>query len=168
VAQDYAKARDWYEKAAAKDNAGAMVQLGLFYAHGQGGAQDYAKAREWFEKAAPKDNAMGMAYLGILYENGQGVPQDYIKAREWYEKAAAKDSTDAMFNLGVLYQNGKGVTQDYVKARGISMIARLPKLPMLIAKTSRAFLEKYRACSMGRSWQNCLSVGVKHGRGAEI
>ena len=52
-----------------------------------------------------------------------------------------------------------------VRAVRISMIARLPKLPMLIAKTSRVFLEKYRACSTGRSWQNCLSVGVKHGRG---
>ena len=60
VAQDYAKAREWYEKAAAKDNASAMINLGLLYANGQGVAQDYAKAREWYEKAAAKDNASAM------------------------------------------------------------------------------------------------------------
>ena len=54
VAQDYAKAREWYEKAADKDDAYAMRNLGLLYANGQGVAQDYAKAREWYEKAADK------------------------------------------------------------------------------------------------------------------
>ena len=36
VAQDYAKAREWYEKAAAKDNAYAMRNLGLLYENGRG------------------------------------------------------------------------------------------------------------------------------------
>ena len=49
VAQDYAKAREWYEKAAAGDNVRAMNNLGLLYDNGQGVAQDYAKAREWYE-----------------------------------------------------------------------------------------------------------------------
>ena len=31
VPQDYAKAREWYEKAAAKDNAQAMKNLGWLY-----------------------------------------------------------------------------------------------------------------------------------------
>jgi hypothetical protein len=38
------------------------------------------------------------------------------------------------------------------------MIARLPKLPMLIAKTSRVFLEKYPAYSSEQLWQN-FAVG---------
>jgi TPR repeat protein len=33
--QNYAKAREWYEKAAAKGNANAMVLLGALYANGQ-------------------------------------------------------------------------------------------------------------------------------------
>ena len=103
MAQDYAKAREWYEKAAAKGNAGAMINLGLLYDNGHGVAQDYAKAREWYEKAAAKGNADAMANLGLLYENGQGVAQDYAKAREWYEKAAAKGNASAMTNLGLLY-----------------------------------------------------------------
>ncbi len=117
VAQNYAKAREWYEKAAAKGDAIAMSNLGGLYADGFGVAQDYAKAREWYEKAADKGNAIAMSNLGLLYESGQGVAQDYTKAREWYEKAADKGDAIAMSNLGGLYADGRGVAQDYAKAR---------------------------------------------------
>jgi len=117
VPQDYAKAREWFEKAAAKSEAIAMVSLGILYENGYGVAQDYAKAREWYEKAADKGNADAMNNLGTFYKNGDGVAQDYAKAREWYEKAADKGTADAMNNLGTLYQNGDGVAQDYAKAR---------------------------------------------------
>src|SRR4029077_7557720 len=56
VAQDYGKAREWYEKAAAKDDELAMYSLGVLYGNGYGVAQDYGKAREWFENAAAKDD----------------------------------------------------------------------------------------------------------------
>jgi TPR repeat protein len=58
VAQDYAKAREWYEKAADKGEAYAMTNLGRLYSNGHGVAQDYARTREWFEKAADKGDAM--------------------------------------------------------------------------------------------------------------
>ena len=117
IAQDYVKAREWYEKAVAKNNTSAMVDLGLLYENGQGVARDYIRAREWFEKAAEKGEGMAMFNLGLLYENGQGVTQDYIRAREWYEKAAEKGEEMAMFNLGLLYENNQGVAQDYAQAR---------------------------------------------------
>ena len=66
VPEDYVKAREWYEKAADKGDAGAMINLGSLYQNGQGVA------------------------LGSLYQSGQGVAQDYVKAREWFEKAADK------------------------------------------------------------------------------
>jgi TPR repeat protein len=138
VPQDYAKARKWCEKAAAKGHDDAMVSLGLLYEGGQGVPQDHAKAREWFEKAAAKDNAFAMNIIGTFYELGRGVPQDYAKAHELYEKAAVQGaclsaefpslrgtaadacrppSEDAMNNLGVLYVNGRGVPEDHAKAR---------------------------------------------------
>jgi TPR repeat protein/energy-coupling factor transporter ATP-binding protein EcfA2 len=117
VTQNYARAREWYAMAAAKDNTSAMRNLGLLYDYGRGVTQDYTKAREWYEKAADKGNADAMSNLGALYFNGQGVAQDYAKAREWYEKGAYKDNTGAMISLGLLYENGQGVTQDYAKAR---------------------------------------------------
>src|SRR5712664_4001235 len=93
VAQDYAKALEWYEKAADKGNADAMNNIGTLYYNRRGVEQDYAKAREWYEKAAAKDNVVAMYNLGRIYENGQGVAQDYAKARELYEKAADKGKT---------------------------------------------------------------------------
>ena len=57
TSQDYAKAREWYEKAAAAGNVDAMISLGLLYNSGQGVAQDYAKARELYQKAADRGNA---------------------------------------------------------------------------------------------------------------
>jgi tetratricopeptide (TPR) repeat protein len=101
VTQDYGKAREWYEKAAAKGDGTAMYNLGVLYDNGHGVARDYGKAREWFEKAAAKDNPDAMFNVGVLYEYGLGVAQDYGKAREWFEKAAAKGNATAMWNLGL-------------------------------------------------------------------
>ena len=70
--QDYAKAREWYEKAADKGDADAMSNLGLLYGNGQGVAQDYAKAREWYEKAADKGDASAMFSLGLLSPGRSG------------------------------------------------------------------------------------------------
>jgi TPR repeat protein len=91
VAQDYAKAREWFEKGADKGDVSSMSNLGSLYANGQGVAQDYTKARELFQKAADEGDAMGMTNLGLLYENGQGVAQDDAKARELYMKAGKQN-----------------------------------------------------------------------------
>jgi TPR repeat protein len=106
-----------FEKAAAKDNADAMNNLGALFANGQGVPQDYAKAREWYEKAANKDHTGAMISLGVLYIEGNGVPQDYAKVRAWFEKAADKGDAGGMYGLGALYADGQGVPQDYAKAR---------------------------------------------------
>jgi TPR repeat protein len=66
VAQDSAKAREWYEKAADKGSVEAMFTLGLHYDYGYGVAQDYAKAHEWYEKAADKGDASAKARLQQL------------------------------------------------------------------------------------------------------
>ena len=116
VAQDYAKAREWFEKAADKGDATAMANLGLLYDNGQGVTQDYAKAREWFEKAAAKGDARAMASLGLLLRNGHGVAQDYAKAREWYEKAAAKGDAEAKADLERLTISEAAATGHYAEA----------------------------------------------------
>jgi len=99
VTQDYAKARELYEKAADKGDAVAMTNLGTLYANGDGVTQDYAKARELYEKAADKGDAVAMFNLGALYANGDGVTQDDAKAREWFKKAADKGDASAKANL---------------------------------------------------------------------
>jgi hypothetical protein len=153
--QDYAKAREWFEKAAAKDNADAMFHLATFYEQGYGVPQDYVTAREWYERAAAKDDAEAMYNVGVFHENGFGVPEDYVKAREWYEQAAAKDYSDAMVGLGGIYgSGGYGLPQDYTKAHewyekaaakdnARAKIA-LEQLPIREAKTAGRYDEALR------------------------
>jgi TPR repeat protein len=90
VAQDYVKARDWYEKAAANGYANAMSSLGWLYQNGQGVAQDYAKARELYEKAADQGNARAMAYLEKLPIKVAAGAGRYAEALQRQEALAAK------------------------------------------------------------------------------
>jgi TPR repeat protein len=83
VSQDYATAKQWYEKAAAQGLAVAQFNLGLLYAYGQVVSQDYTKARQWWEKAAAQGETQAQGNLGTLYANGLGVPQDDVRAYMW-------------------------------------------------------------------------------------
>jgi len=76
VAQDYGKAREWYEKAADKGDVGVT--------------QDYAKARDWYEKAAAKDNASAMAALERLPIREAAGAGRYTEALQLQEAVAAK------------------------------------------------------------------------------
>ena len=90
VAQDYAKARGWLEKAAAKDNADAMTNLGTLYYDGKGVAQDYAKAREWYENAAAKGGESAKRSLERLLIREAFTTGRYAEALQPQEALAAK------------------------------------------------------------------------------
>ena len=114
--QDYEKAMEWYQKAAAQGNANAQNNIGYMYLHGFGVKQDYAQAMEWYQKAAAQGLDSAQTNIGYMYRHGLGVKQDYAKAKEWYEKAAAQGEAEAQNNLAHMYYYGHGVRQDYAKA----------------------------------------------------
>ena len=116
VEQDYARAMEWYLRAAEAGDKYATRNVGLLYKNGYGVKQDYDKAMEWYLKAADLGSAAAMNNIGIMYKKGEGVKQDYGKAMEWYLKAADLGSAAAMNNIGVMYGKGEGVKQDYGKA----------------------------------------------------
>ena len=67
VRQDYAKAKEWYEKAALQGNEEAQFSLGVLYEEGAGVRQNKATAKEWFGKACDNGNQKGCdAYAGRL------------------------------------------------------------------------------------------------------
>jgi TPR repeat protein len=66
VLQDYKKARQWWEQAAAQGVSQAQYNLGQLHANGRGVPQDYATARGWYEKAAAQGNAWAQAQLALL------------------------------------------------------------------------------------------------------
>jgi len=88
VPQNYAKAIEWYRKAADQDFAKAQANLGVMYGKGQGVPRDYGIAISWFRKAAEQGNSLAQHNLGLMYGKGQGVPQDYVEAYAWESLAA--------------------------------------------------------------------------------
>jgi hypothetical protein len=89
VPQDYAKALQWYRKAAEQGDAGAQYILGL-YEIGEGVPLDYAEVVKWSRKAAEQGVAEAQYNLGVDYKFGQGVPQDYAQAHMWFNLAASR------------------------------------------------------------------------------
>ena len=118
VAQDYAKAREWWEKAAAQGDVNAQFSLGLMYEYGQGVEQSDFKARDWWKKAAAQGDAEAQNKLGVMYYYARSAVRDWEKACEWWEKAAAQGFAEAQSNLGMMYYHGRGVAQSDAKARG--------------------------------------------------
>ena len=64
--QDYHKAREWYEKAAAQGDDLAQTYLGLMYEQGLGVRKNLATAKEWFGKACDNGNQTGCDYYARL------------------------------------------------------------------------------------------------------
>ncbi len=54
VPQDYAKALQWWHKAAEQGDAKAQHNLGLMYDYGLGVPQDYVQAHMWYNLAASR------------------------------------------------------------------------------------------------------------------
>jgi TPR repeat protein len=66
VAQDFAQAIIWYEKAAAQGDPDAQCILGEMYADGQGVTQDDVQAYKWFSLAGSCGIEEAMAALEEL------------------------------------------------------------------------------------------------------
>ena len=113
--KDYAKAFEWFTKAADKGNTAAMIYWGDIYRYGWFGvAEDRAKGREWYLKAADKGNVKALSYIAHSYLG----EKNYVKAREWFIKAADRGYVKSMKELGNMYKEGRdGIEKDIYKAR---------------------------------------------------
>ena len=113
---DHAKSLDFYERAAAKDDALTLGSLGRIYQFGYLEQEpDHAKSLDFYERAAAKDDAyawswgkfpelrehedalwrLGEVYvrLGEVYEHGQlGQERDHPKSLDFYERAEREDA----------------------------------------------------------------------------
>ena len=114
--KQFAKALEFFLKAAAANFALAQVNLGSLYFNGQGTPKDYGEAAKWDRLAADQGLAPAQANLGAMYLRGQGVAQDYAEAAKLLRAAALQGFAPAQNNLAALYASGKGVEQDFVEA----------------------------------------------------
>ena len=99
---DFARAAEWYRRAADQGLPSAQFNVGYGYAHGIGIAKDEAEAVRWFERAAAAGHGMAQQSLGLAYLTGQGVTKDETRALMWLELAAESGQKDSAAALGDL------------------------------------------------------------------
>lgn len=125
VAEDMAKAAEWYEKAAGQGLAPAQYRLGSFYEKGIGVSRDIAAAKRWYERAAGHGNASAMHNLAVLHAMGADGATDNDAAARWFQRAAEFGVRDSQFNLGILAAKGVGMPQNLEEAyKWFTLVAR--------------------------------------------
>ena len=111
--EEYEKAVEYYQKAAAAGDIDGWCLLGILYCD----LKDYPKALDALQKAAnSEDNTTkgrAAALLGTLYDRGWGVNKDKEQALRWFETALSAGEEDAYWWLGEIFKYDK---HDYPKA----------------------------------------------------
>jgi len=98
-----AEALKWFEDAAAKGSAPAMIEVGLLYSNRRQSGDD-RKALEYFLEAASVGDRVGKYLAGECYYFGKGAQADITKAVEFLQEAAALGEPRAMDLLGTHYR----------------------------------------------------------------
>ncbi len=85
VAQDFAKAADWYGKAAEQGHADAQNNLARLYENGLGLEQDLVRAHMWYNLAATQGNLAGLENMGGVTEkmSDADIGEALSRARQW-------------------------------------------------------------------------------------
>jgi hypothetical protein len=98
----YKEAFDLFVDSAEKENADAMVNLGVMAMQGKGCDRDIASATQWFEKAAEQGSMHAMMSLAQIKEKGLDGTPDAENALVWYKAAADNGHVDAQLKAGML------------------------------------------------------------------
>jgi uncharacterized protein len=100
----YEKALGWYQKAAEKNHAEALYNLGVLHYLGLGTSQDAKLARSILLKSANQGYPRAQTLLGILLWKGEGGATEISSATSWLEKGSSSESTLANLALGALLE----------------------------------------------------------------
>lgn len=117
--RDLSKAKDYFEKAAALDNADALYGLGKLYLNRDFAGADTQKAVNYFTAAAEKGHSYAQYALGKLFLTDKIDTintQSAYYALYWLEKAVRQDNTDAQCLLGKVLLRGEVTNQDTERA----------------------------------------------------
>jgi uncharacterized protein len=184
VAQDDARAVEWFRKSADQGNAQAQNSLGVMYGLGRGVTRDREEAVRWYRKAAKQGSADGIYNVAISYYNGEGTEANMNDAAAWMMLASRKgdaQATEALkhisqelsnrmdlskFRLAQLYEKGDEIPQDLPAAAGLYKELAEEKQFVWFVSESRYKLCQMYAAGQGfpqdyaeaRSW--CKKSGV--------
>ncbi len=123
TSKDYAKAVQWYRRAAALGDSSGMFKVGVISLKGLlGQPRNIGEAVNWLNRSLQSggENPHAMHELGLLYESGNTNPEvrnkvvaDDAYALELFQKASAMGHKFSQFRLGQAYEYGQmGLTID--------------------------------------------------------
>lgn len=160
--EDYAQAKEYFEKAVEEGVTKAYCDLGNLYYNGNGIEKDYKRAFELYQKGAKAGDPNSLHNLGMCYFWGQGTETDLQKAAFYNEKAAKAGVVKSMFDMGLNYERGYGVSQNIEKALFWFEKAAEEDFPM-------AFVELGNLYSVGEMVEKDLEKSFNYyKRGAEL
>jgi len=130
IEQDYAKAMEYYERAAESSelkDSWALNNLGYCHFYGRTGKVDYKKAYSCFAHSAMCGNANAMYKLGDMYYYGKYVDKDLDASFYWYALAKAQKidadtdyggflAASIAMRVGRAFLYGEGTHVDHIAA----------------------------------------------------
>ena len=168
-----------FQKAADKEDANGLYNLGMCYQNGYGCAADSAKALECFQSAAAKGHPEAINNLGGYYRDGVVVMKDLVAATKWFAKSAEMGNAYGELNYGLALQRGEGCEKDEKKAYELykaaaaqgSVEAMNVQAMCLyngegVAEDKRAAVELYRMSAAGGCAEAMENLAVCHETGA--
>ena len=112
--KDFATARNWFLKASAQNNTGAMMKLAKMYKDGIGGEQNIENAKLWYSKAAENGNISARAML-------QNLEKENSSSKQVTKNAVSPKSRTTALLLAILF-GFFGGHLFYVKKIGIAIM----------------------------------------------
>jgi TPR repeat protein len=126
VKRDYAKAAEWYKRAADAGDREGMFALAMIRLSGRGGvAPNREEGAKWLASSAKLGNPKASYNLALLYLDGQTFPQDIKRAAELLRVAADAGNPEAQYALATFYKEGTGVEKSIDKAVRLLQAASL-------------------------------------------
>jgi TPR repeat protein len=116
VAQDYAKAFEYFLYAAERGHPEDQHNIGVAYLKGRGVPVDFEAARKWFGKATDQNWSASINRLGLMHQLGQGGATDELTAAFLFQRATNLGDRNAMVNLANAYRYGKGIEVNQARA----------------------------------------------------
>lgn len=117
--KDLSKAKEYFEKAAALDNADALYGLGRLHLNKDFVERDTQKALDYLITAAQKGHSYAQYTLGKLFLKDEVVKQNVDYALRWLEEAVRQDNTDAQCLLGKVLLQGEVIEQEADRASAL-------------------------------------------------
>lgn len=116
VELDFAKAAEWYQKAADVGYPASQVNLANLYRDGRGVERSNARAAEYLLLAVEQNYDVAMVALGSMYLEGTGVARNEQKGLEMLREGISRGVVTGHYYLGRAYEQGQGVARDFGKA----------------------------------------------------